>query len=40
MGGGIGEVGECTCCDEHGVMYGSVESLYRTSETKITQYVN
>lgn len=24
------------CCDEHWVMHGSVESLYCTSETKIT----
>jgi len=30
---------ECTC-DEHQVMYGSVESLYYTPETNITLYVN
>ena len=28
------------CCDEHWVMYGSVESLHCTSETNITLYVN
>ena len=28
-----------TCCDEHEVMYGSVESLYCTPETNI-MYVN
>lgn len=26
--------------DEHRVMYGSVESLYCTSETNITLYIN
>ena len=27
---------ECTCHDEHWVMYGIVESLYCTQETNIT----
>ena len=27
-------------CDEHWVLYGSVESLYRTLQTIITLYVN
>ena len=31
---------ECTCCDEHLVFYGSVESLICTLETSITLYVN
>ena len=31
---------ERTCCDEHQVMYESAESLYCTSETNITLYVN
>ena len=31
---------ECTCCDEHQVLYGSVELLYCTPETNITLYVN
>ena len=31
---------ECTCCDEHQVMYGSVESLYCTLESNITLCVN
>ena len=31
---------EGTCCDEHWVMYGIVESLYYTPEINITQYVN
>ena len=31
---------ECTCRDEHWVLYGSVESLYCTPETDITLYVN
>ena len=31
---------ECTCCDEHQVMYRSVESLYYTPETNLTLYVN
>ena len=31
---------ECTCCDEHWVLYGTVESLYCTFETNITLYVN
>ena len=30
---------ECAC-DEHRVMYGSVESLNSVPETKITLYVN
>jgi len=30
---------ECTC-DEHLVMYGIVESLYRTPEMNITPYAN
>ena len=30
---------EPTCCDEHWVMYGSVESLYCTPETNITLHV-
>ena len=34
------EIKECTCCDEHWVMYGSVESLYYTPESNITLYVN
>ena len=28
------------CCDEHLVLYGSVESQYCTPETNITWYVN
>ena len=47
VGGGMGEIGggrggwfkESTCCDEHRVMYGSVESLHCT-ETNIMLYVN
>ena len=43
VGGGIGEIGdedeEDICHDEHGVMYGSAESLYCTPETHITLYV-
>ena len=33
---------ECTCRDEHRVLYGSVESLYPlyTPETNVTLYVN
>ena len=27
---------ECTCCDEHWVLNGSVESLYYIPETNIT----
>ena len=27
---------ECTCCDEHRVLYGRVESLYCTPQTSIT----
>ena len=27
-------------CDEHRVLYGSVQSLYRTPEARITLYVN
>lgn len=30
----------CTCHDEHWVLYGIVESLYHTPETNITLYVN
>ena len=30
---------ECTC-DEHWVMFGIVESLYRVPETNITLYLN
>ena len=31
---------EGTCCDEHGVMYGSAASLYCTPETNITPCVS
>ena len=31
---------ECTCCDEHQVLYRTIESPYCTPETKITLYVN
>ena len=31
---------ECTSCDEHQILYGSIESLYSTPETNITLYVN
>ena len=38
-GGGMGKIGdgnwECTCCDEHWVIYGSAESLYCTPESNI-----
>ena len=43
--GGMGERGigikvigikKCACCDEHQVLYGTVESLYCTPETNIT----
>jgi len=44
VGGRMGEIvmgiKECTCHDEHLVMYRIVESLYRTPETNITLYVN
>ena len=30
----------CTYRDEHQVLYGSVESLYRTPEANITLYFN
>ena len=44
MGEWMGEIGdgikECTCQDEHQVMYGSVGSLYCTPETNETLYVN
>ena len=45
VGGRMGEIGvmgikEGTCCDEHQVSYGRVESLYCTPETIITLYVN
>ena len=40
----IGEIGdgdqECTCGNEHWVMYGIVESLYCAPEANITMYVN
>lgn len=32
--------GDCTCCDEHRVVYRIVKSLYCTPETRITLYVN
>ena len=42
-GGGMGEIvmgiKECTC-DEHRMLYGIVESLYRTPGTTIILYVN
>ena len=31
---------ECTCCDEHWVLDGRVESLYYSPETNITLYIN
>ena len=31
---------EDTCCDEHQLLYGSVESLYCTPETNVTLYDN
>ena len=31
---------EDTCPDEHGMTYGSVESVYCTSEANVTLYVN
>ena len=44
VGGGMGEqvMGskECTCCDEHWVLCGSVESLKYTLEMSITLNVN
>ena len=36
---GVLGIKECTCCDEHWVMYGIGESLYYTPETNITLYV-
>ena len=40
----VGKIGEghqeCTCLDEHWVMYGTVGSLYYTPESNITLYVN
>ena len=38
MGRVMGEIGdgECSCCDEHWVMYEIVESLYCIPETSIT----
>ena len=42
--GGMGETGdgdqEHTCHDEHGVMYGIVESLYGITETNLPPYAN
>ena len=47
VGGGLGvirrwglRIKEYTCCDEHWMLYGSVESLYYTPETYITLYAN
>ena len=44
VAGGMGEIGDgvkdCTCWDEHKVMYGTAESLYSTPETNITLYIN
>ena len=37
-GGGLNkrrEFKECTCCDEHWVLCGSIESLYCTPETNM-----
>lgn len=31
---------ECTYCDEHWALYGSVESLFFTPETNITLHAN
>ena len=31
---------EDTCCDEHWVMYGSIESLHCTPKTNVKLYVN
>ena len=40
VGGAMGEIGEGikegTCCDEHWVLYGTVESLHCTPETNST----
>ena len=33
------EFKECSCRDEHRVLYGSIESVYCTPEIKITPYV-
>ena len=41
--GGMGEIGDGIkkgTCNEHQVLYGSVESLCCTPETNITLYVN
>ena len=36
MGEKMMQIKEGTCCDEHQVMYGIVESLYCTPETNVT----
>lgn len=38
--GEIGDEDEGVHCDEHQVLYGSVEWLYCTPETNITLFVN
>lgn len=44
MGGGwtkeVMGTKQCTCHDEHGVVYGTVELLYCTPEANISLYVN
>ena len=45
MGGGgwvkwVVGIKECTCCNEHKVLHGGVESLHCTPETNITLYAN
>ena len=36
----VSQIKEGICCDEHRMMYGSVESLNFIPETNITLYIN